>query len=326
MRLTTPVELPKREFQITYNSQMIILGSCFAENIGRRLSVCKFRADVNPFGILYNPLSIATALRRIASGDLFDEGSPEFVFHGERWHSLLHHGDFSRREKSEAVNAVNERLSAAHCALKNLNILTLTFGTAYVYNRKCDDTVVGNCHKMPAGDFVRSLLTVDEAVDALAPQLEELCTALPELKIVLTVSPIRHLRDGAHGNQVSKATLLLAVEELRRRLPGRVFYFPAYEIVLDELRDYRFYDEDMTHPSSLAADYIWECFKSSYFDEATNSLSMQMEEIDRALSHRPFDAESKAHIEFKRKLLLKIEDFKEKYPYFDFSKEIKKLS
>ena len=326
MRLTTPVELPKRDFNITYNSQMMVLGSCFAENIGRHLSACKFRADINPFGILYNPLSIATALKRIVSGEPFNEESPEFVFHGERWHSMLHHGDFSRREKADAINAINERLSAAHSAMKNLNILTLTFGTAYVYKRKCDGTVVGNCHKMPASDFTRSLLTVDEAVEALAPLLEELCTAQPGLKIVLTVSPIRHLRDGAHGNQVSKATLLLAVEELRRRLPGRVFYFPAYEIVLDELRDYRFYDEDMTHPSSLAADYIWECFKNSYFDEATNSLSMQMEEIARALAHRPFDADSKAHIEFKRKLLLKIEDFKEKYPYFDFSKEIQKLS
>lgn len=326
MRLTTPVELPKRDFNITYNSQMMVLGSCFAENIGRRLAACKFRADINPFGILYNPLSIATALKRIVSGEPFNEESPEFAFHGERWHSLLHHGDFSRREKADAINAINERLSAAHSAMKNLNILTLTFGTAYVYKRKCDGTVVGNCHKMPASDFTRSLLTVDEAVEALAPLLEELCTAQPGLKIVLTVSPIRHLRDGAHGNQVSKATLLLAVEELSRRLPGRVFYFPAYEIVLDELRDYRFYDEDMTHPSSLAADYIWECFKNSYFDEATNSLSMQMEEIARALAHRPFDADSKAHIEFKRKLLLKIEDFKEKYPYFDFSKEIQKLS
>ena len=326
MRLTTPVELPKRDFNITYNSQMMVLGSCFAENIGRRLAACKFRADINPFGILYNPLSIATALKRIVSGELFNEESPEFVFHGERWHSMLHHGDFSRREKADAINAINERLSAAHSAMKNLSILTLTFGTAYVYKRKCDGTVVGNCHKMPASDFIRSLLTVDEAVEALAPLLEELCTAQPGLKIVLTVSPIRHLRDGAHGNQVSKATLLLAVEELCRRLPGRVFYFPAYEIVLDELRDYRFYDEDMTHPSSLAADYIWECFKNSYFDEATNSLSMQMEEIARALAHRPFDADSKAHIEFKRKLLLKIEDFKEKYPYFDFSKEIQKLS
>lgn len=322
MRLTTPVELPKRDFEITYDSSLMILGSCFAENIGRRLSVCKFRADVNPFGILYNPLSIATALDRIVAGKPFDDGSPEFVFHGERWHSMLHHGDFSRREKCDAINAVNGRLSAAHSATKNLNILTLTFGTAYVYRRKCDGTVVGNCHKMPASEFERSLLTVEEAADALTPPLDKLCAALPDLKILLTVSPIRHLRDGAHGNQVSKATLLLAVEELRRRFPGRVFYFPAYEILLDELRDYRFYDEDMTHPSGVAANYIWECFKAAYFSEATDALSMQMEEIARALAHRPFDAESQAHIEFKRKLSLKIEGIKEKYPFFDFSKEI----
>ena len=322
MRLTIPVELPKRELEISYATKQMIIGSCFAENIGKRLVACKFRTMLNPFGILYNPLSIAEALRRIVDGRLFSEESPELVFHGERWHSMLHHGDFSRRDKKDVVSAVNSSLESARSFLAGLDLLTLTFGTAYVYRRKSDNMVVGNCHKIPGCEFTRSLLTVDEIVTATAQAFEQVRTLSPDVKLLLTVSPIRHIRDGAHGNQVSKAVLLLAVEELKKRFPGSVFYFPAYEIVLDELRDYRFYAEDMLHPSDATIGYVWDCFKASYFSDATDGLTAQVEEIMRGLSHRPFDPESQSHKDFKSKLLLKIEAVKEKNPFFDFSNEI----
>lgn len=322
MRLTIPVELPQRELDISYATKQMIIGSCFAENIGKRLVACKFPVLLNPFGILYNPLSIAEALQRIADGRLLAEESPEFVFHDERWHSMLHHGDFSHRNKADVISAVNGSLERAHLFLSGLDLLTLTFGTAYVYRRKSDNMVVGNCHKIPGGEFTRSLLTVDEIVAAIVAAFEKVSRLSPDVKLLLTVSPIRHMRDGAHGNQVSKAVLLLAVEELKRRLPGRVFYFPAYEIVLDELRDYRFYAEDMIHPSDATAGYVWDCFRASYFDDATTALATQVEEIVRALSHRPFDPQAQAYKDFKSKLLLKIESVKEKNPFFDFSNEI----
>ncbi len=299
----------------------MIMGSCFAENIGKRLVACKFPVMLNPFGILYNPLSIAAALRRIVAGELFTEESPELAFHGERWHSMLHHGDFSRRDKSSLLAAVNGSIESAREHLSGIDLLTLTLGTAYVYRRKSDNMVVGNCHKIPGTEFTRSLLSVGEAVDAIAEAFEQVRSISKDAKMLLTVSPIRHIRDGAHGNQVSKAVLLLAVEELKRCFPGRVFYFPAYEIVLDELRDYRFYAEDMVHPSDVAAGYVWECFRSSYFNGVTDSLASQVEEISRALLHRPFDAEAQSYKDFKQKILTKIVSLKEKYPFFDFSNE-----
>ena len=323
MRLNIPVELPKRELEITHSTTQMILGSCFAENIGKRLVACKFPVTLNPFGILYNPLSIATALDRIIDRKAFSEDSPEIVNWGEQWHSMLHHGDFSRREKNDTLAAVNNSLCTAGEKLEKLDLLTLTFGTAYVYRLKESGMVVGNCHKIPGNEFTRTLLTPSEAVEALTPTFERLLKINPQMKILLTVSPIRHIRDGAHGNQVSKAVLMLTIEELRKAFPEKVFYFPAYEIVLDELRDYRFYDEDMIHPSTTAVNYIWECFRSTYFNEETNNIVVQLEEINRALAHRPFDEKSQAHANFKQKLFLKIESVKEKYPFFDFTNELK---
>lgn len=324
MRLTTPIDLPENELDISYDSGQMIIGSCFAENIGKRLLSCKFRILQNPFGILYNPLSIATALQRIISGKPFTDDSTEIVFHNELWHSMLHHGEFSRKEKEQLLSSINERLSEAHRFIQKLDILTLTLGTAYVYRRKSDGIIVGNCHKIPANEFTRSLVSVDEITDALIPVFETLKKINSKIKFLLTVSPIRHIRDGAHGNQISKSILLLATEELKRRFPDIVFYFPAYEIMLDELRDYRFYDEDLVHPSKMAVDYVWECFRKCYFNDKTDNLAMQIEEINKALSHRPFDATSQAYMDFISKILLKIDDIKKKHTFFDFSNEIEK--
>ena len=325
MRLTTPVALPENELEISYSTKQMIIGSCFAENIGGRLVACKFPVMLNPFGILYNPLSIATALERMEECRLFTENSTELTFHEERWHSMLHHGDFSRAGKEELIENINSRLTQASKWIKETELLSLTFGTAYVYRRKSDNMVVGNCHKIPSTQFERSLLSPSEIVTAMSIILERLFSRNYAMKVMLTVSPIRHFRDGAHGNQVSKATLLLAVDELQKRFPGKIFYFPSYEIVLDELRDYRFYAEDMLHPSPIAANYIWERFGECYFSEETKSIAAKVEEINRALAHRPINGASAAHADFKSKLLLKIERLTEKYPFFDFSKETEQL-
>lgn len=322
MRFSTYVEIPENNLILSHETGIMMLGSCFIQNIGQKLDECKFKADINPFGVLYNPSSICETLEYICSDGLFDEASEEIFFNNEMWHSWLHHGDFSRRERGELVTAVNERLTAARDALASLDVLVLTFGTAYVYRKASDGRVVCNCHKMPQSGFTRSLLTVDEIVSIVSSAMDKLLVRRPSLKILFTVSPIRHLRDGAHDNQISKATLLLAVEELRRRYPAATHYFPSYEIVLDELRDYRFFAEDMVHPSSVAVEYIWERFSETYFSPATKKLNQELKEIARALAHRPFDASSQAHRTFLSKIMLKIDDIRKKYPYFDFGKEI----
>lgn len=322
MRFSTYVETPKDTFALSHKTGIMMLGSCFAQNIGQKMTECKFNIEINPFGTLYNPCSICEALEYICSDRLFDETSDELFFHNEMWHSWLHHGDFSRKERIEVVEAVNERLLSARVSMASMDVLMLTFGTAYVYRKTSDGRVVGNCHKMPQSGFVRSLLAVDEVVERVSGVIDALLSCRPTLKILFTVSPIRHLRDGAHDNQISKATLLLAIEKLRGIYPATVHYFPSYEIVLDELRDYRFFAEDMVHPSQVALEYLWERFADSYFSSETVTLNAELKDIARALAHRPFNASSQAHRTFLSKIMLKIEDIRKKYPYFDFEKEI----
>lgn len=322
MRFTTEVDLPLHELDISHATPMMLMGSCFAQNMGQFLLDNKFCADVNPFGIMYNPLSIATALKRIANGRVFDNASPEVVFHNGLWHSLLHHGDFSRCTKDELIEAVNARLLSAKKNLEKCELMILTFGTAYVYRLADGGAVVGNCHKLPQKMFTRTLLSVKEITDAMQPLLKELLSLHPGMKILFTVSPIRHLRDGAHDNQLSKATLLLAIEELRRLFPHATHYFPSYEILIDELRDYRYYARDMVHPSEVAVDYLWECFSKCYFSQQTINLNQRVADVRRALAHRPFNVDSCEYHEFIGKILLKIEELREKYPYFDFDNEI----
>ncbi len=323
MRFSTPIEISQKT-TITHKSEIMLLGSCFVQNIGGKLRELRFKADVNPFGILYNPLSISAAIKRITAGEKFHSLSPELLFHNEQWHSMLHHSDFSHRDKEQTIQLINDRLSAAHNRLPSLDVLVITLGTAYAY--KMDGKTVGNCHKLPAKNFERCLLSVDETVEELGNTIKILTELRPNLKILFTVSPIRHLRDGAHANQLSKATLLLAVDKLCNMLPGNCEYFPAYEIVLDELRDYRFYAEDMTHPSSVATEYIWERFSDFCFDRTEQMLNKEITEIVRAMSHRPFDEESAAYHTFIENVHKKITNIIEKHPYIDFEKDLSRCN
>lgn len=320
MQLTTPVTLPKSNLEITHKSKIVLLGSCFAQNIGQRLQMGKFNVCVNPFGIIYNPLSIATVLKRATDCELFTPQSPEIVENAQRWHSLLHHGDFSRNTREELLETVNTALHTAHNHIKTADILIITFGTAYVYTH-CSGLIVSNCHKLPASSFTRRLMSIEEITDAMTTALAPIVAARPNVKIIFTVSPIRHLRDGAHDNQMSKATLLLAVQRLQERFGQCCAYFPAYEIVLDELRDYRFYAEDMTHPSPVAVEYIWQKFTETYISNDSRKLCQTIEDINRALAHRPFDASSNTYKSFMQGTLKKIESLLQQHPYLHFEKE-----
>ena len=319
MNLYTRVELPTDLPKLTHAHRLLLLGSCFAAGMGERLAEAKFRCDVNPYGILYNPHSISAALREIVAGRSYD--LPDLFFFQERWHSPMHHGDFSSPDAEETLQRINERISQAYKQMFQTDYLLLTFGTAWVYEQKETGRLVANCHKLPEKEFTRRRLSADEIVKDYTSLLSELLTHNPQLKVMFTVSPIRHVRDGLHANQLSKATLLLAIEGLQTAFPESVFYFPAYELILDELRDYRFYAEDMVHPSAVAVDYVWERFSSVCFAEETLQIIEESENIRRALAHKPFHPESEEYKRFLGQIVLKIERLNGKYPYLDFQKE-----
>ncbi len=323
MEFRTIVPLGKTELSISHKDPLLLLGSCFTENIGNKLIENRFRADLNPFGILYNPASILKALSLLTAPKEF---TPVHLIEHERlFHSFMHHSNFSSGSQEECLQQINNRLTTAAARLKEASVLIITFGTAYIYTLKETGEVVSNCHKLPERYFNRSLLTVDAIVAGWKELLNTLWNYNPELKILYTVSPIRHLKDGAHGNQISKATLLLAVEELIKENPEKSFYFPAYEIMIDELRDYRFYAEDMVHPSRLAIEYIWEQFSNHLFPAESKELLRNWQQLRKAINHKPFQPDSEAHKKFIYQTLLKMERLNEKFPYFDIEKEIEQL-
>ena len=319
MNLNTPVEIPSGFIPIHHAQRLLIMGSCFAENIGTLLAENKFQVDINPFGILYNPLSISMALREIIRKRLYEES--DLFSYREYWHSPMHHGSFSAATPEEVVRNIRVRLEQAHKEVKQLDWLMLTFGTAYVYEQKKTGKVVANCHKLPEKDFVRRRLETDEITEDYIQLLDELISLNPKIKILFTVSPIRHVRDGMHANQLSKSVLLLAIDRLMQRYPQATFYFPSYEIILDELRDYRFYADDMVHPSSLAVNYLWERFSETFFRPEPQALIKEGATIRKAIAHKPFHPESEEYKRFLGQIVLKIERLNEKYPYLDFEKE-----
>ncbi|WP_294477855.1 GSCFA domain-containing protein [uncultured Bacteroides sp.] len=319
MDFRTPIELPVGLPPITHAGRILLMGSCFAENIGLRLTDAKFQIDMNPFGILYNPFSLSAALVEILKGKVYQE--QDLFSYKDLWHSPMHHGSFSASTPEATLRNINIRLQQAHQSIQELDWLILTFGTAYVYEQKETGRVVSNCHKLPEKHFHRRLLSVDEIVSEYTSLITSVAARNPKLKILFTVSPIRHIRDGMHANQLSKSTLLLAIDRLQQLFSACVFYFPSYEILLDELRDYRFYADDMLHPSPLAVHYLWSRFSDTFFPVETKEVILAVEDIYKGLAHKPFHPESEAYQRFLGQIVLKIERLNGKYPYLDFQKE-----
>ena len=281
MKLQTIVDIKPSKWKIGYEDKILMLGSCFSDEIGRQMEERKMQVTCNPFGTLYNPLSIANAIHMTEL--------PELVEYDGLWHSMAHHGSFSRATKEEAEKAVAESIETMQRALEEATVVIVTFGTAWVYELSAishqPSVIVGNCHKMPEKWFSRRRLTVEEIVEAWQPILAQYA----DKKWLFTVSPIRHVRDGLHENQVSKATLLMAVERLVESQKSKVEsrYFPSYEIVMDELRDYRFYADDLVHPSNMAVEYIWERFCETFCTSQTiNAMHIAHKEWKFA-RHRP---------------------------------------
>lgn len=261
MKLQTIVDIPASPWKIGYEDRILLLGSCFSDEIGAQMKQRYLNVTCNPFGTLYNPLSIANAIN--FQLPITHDQLPLVEYDG-MWHSMAHHGSFSRATKEEACGAVKASVETMQKTLQEATVVIVTFGTAWVY--EMDGAIVGNCHKLPEKNFTRRRLTVDEIVAAWKPILER----YPDKHWLFTVSPIRHIKDGLHENQLSKATLLQVVEVISNQ-SSVVSYFPSYEIMLDELRDYRFYADDLVHPSSLAVQYIWERFTDTFCTNQTKN-------------------------------------------------------
>lgn len=320
MEFRTKIDIPAFGFDISYASRCIFVGSCFAENIGNKLAATKIHTSVNPTGILYNPLSICKSIKNALSGKKY---SDEDVFLlGGMWNSFDFHSRFSNLDKASCIASINAATEVFANEIRNADVMFVTFGTAFVYELADTREVVCNCHKLPENRFVRRLLKPQEIVESWSECVNYLQEANPKLRIVFTVSPIRHWRDGAHQNQVSKSTLHLAIDALNARF-GNTFYFSAYEIMMDELRDYRFYAADMVHPSETAVQYIWERFGEAFFSEKTKVNIARIGKVIAAANHRPTNPQSDEYKKFCCRMLDEIEKMKLEFGGIDFGKEEK---
>ena len=320
MPFFTEIQIPAYSCQLDYSKRMMLLGSCFSENIGQKLLDLKFSVDMNPFGILYNPDSIANSLEILLEKKIF---TADDLFQDQGvWNSFYHHSRFSDVDQGKVLEKINERISSSHDFLGKADFLAITFGTAWVYQLKQTGQIVSNCHKISAAGFNRFRLDVEQITNRYSKLLQDLLQFNPDLKFIFTVSPIRHWKDGAVENQLSKATLLLAIDKLIKEFSENTCsYFPSYEIMMDELRDYRFYAEDMLHISPVATDYIFGRFCNAMVSAESMEISAKVARIIRSVQHRPFNPSSSEYEKFLRVNLAEIEKLNAKFPFLDWSEE-----
>lgn len=308
----TNVEIPASKIKLSHKTKILALGSCFAENIGIKLTNAGFDIDVNPFGVLFNPISISNSLELLLNEKVFTIN--DIFMHNHLWQSFSHSSYFSDTTAENCLQKINTRLTHASKLLRHADVLIITLGTSWVYEDIRTSTVVSNCHKLPATTFIRSRLTVEKIVETYVTLINQLVAIRPQLQLIFSVSPVRHWKDGAHDNNLSKSTLLLAIDQLQQQFDN-LHYFPAYEIQLDELRDYRFYATDMLHPSELAVQHIWNKFSNTYFDSTTCSIAKEMEQLHKDLSHRPLLPESVEFQHFLHTIEKRKKKIIEKYPF-----------
>ena len=314
----TILPIPISDVRVNHQENILGIGSCFVENIGDLLRTYKFPCLLNPLGILYNPISIQQSIELLLSNATFTPN--DLVENQGIWYSFAHHGSFSHPQATTVLNQINQSLAQARAHLQTTKILLITLGTASVFIHKNTSKVVANCHKFPANHFEKKQLTVEQVQSALKDCLVKVKDNHPQISVILTLSPVRHIRDGLLDNQRSKATLLLAIAQVEQEL-SYVNYFPAYELVMDDLRDYRFYESDLIHPNQQAIAYIWEAFKKTYCSDVSLQLLATITKILQASQHRPFHVQTPAHQRFLKQQLQKIAQLESKYPFLDFGKE-----
>ncbi len=324
-KFQTEVKIPDFGWKTGYNKVTMFMGSCFTENIGNKMMTLKYPVDLNPFGILYNPISIAQGLRYLLEKKEFT--LDHLIKHDGLYHSFHHHGRFSSPDAEKTLSEINHRIQTSFQFLQKAGFLFLSFGTAWVYEYKTTGQTVSNCHKIPDKEFKRFRLTPGEIIEEYRQILPEIWKINPGLKIIFTVSPIRHWKDGAVENQRSKATLLLAIDNIIRGYGEESCnYFPSYEIMMDELRDYRFYGEDMIHLSSSAINHIWSIFQNTLIEEESKNISKKIQNLITAVNHKPYNMVTDEHLHFLRESLKKTQLLQENFPYLNLSHEINLLS
>ncbi|MCX6301469.1 MAG: GSCFA domain-containing protein [Bacteroidia bacterium] len=320
MELRTTFKIDPSAEKITYDDPVMFIGSCFAISIGKQFETGHLPVMINPSGTVYNPVSVINTLDTILDSKEYTD--KDLYNDNGTWLSFNHYTDFSSDNKEEILKNINDRSREARESLSKAKFLFITFGTARVYRWKESGKIVSNCHKIQASQFTHELLAVEDIVNMWTRQLDRLKSLYPRLRVVFTISPVRHWKDGPHGNQVSKSTLFLAVEKLLDH-PSHPGYFPAYELVMDDLRDYRFYDNDLLHPSETAVEYLWNSFSDCYFDNETIELWKEIDKIARAVSHRIGTGSSEKIKTFAKSILKRIDSVSAKKPSVNLASERK---
>lgn len=320
MQLQTKIPIHQQEPKIDYNSEVLLVGSCFVENIGKKLEFFKFKNLLNPFGILFHPEAIAGFFKNVKEEKIYSE--EDVFFHQERWLSFDAHSVVSKPKKEDLIQLLNEKSKTTKLQLQKATHVIITLGTAWGYELKSTGKTVANCHKVPQREFQKQLQSVESIFSNLKNIVEVISEVNPKTTVIFTISPVRHIKDGFVENQRSKAHLIAAVHRLIEESDfskTKISYFPSYEIMMDELRDYRFYAEDMIHPSQLAVDYIWNRFSEAWIAPEAKATMKEVETIQRGLQHRPFNEQSEQHQKFLQDLEQKKQQLQSQFPYIRFS-------
>ncbi|GAA4893019.1 GSCFA domain-containing protein [Flaviramulus aquimarinus] len=320
MKLQTKMPLDKQSKNvIDYNSNALLLGSCFSENIGKKLDYFKFQNLQNPFGILFHPKAIETLITNAINKKEYLE--KDVFFHNEQWHCFDAHSKLSNTSKKDLLNELNNQIRLTTKQIQESTHIIITLGTSWVYRFIETNNIVANCHKVPQKQFKKELLSAEEMLNTLTNISDLIQSINLEASIIFTVSPVRHLKDGFVENTQSKAHLISAIHQFLNQKPSsncQSYYFPSYEIMMDELRDYRFYNDDMIHPNQTAINYIWDTFKSVWISDESFKIMDNVETIQKGLQHKAFNAESKAHQNFVQKLKVKINKLQNQFPHIKF--------
>lgn len=316
MQLQTLVPVQPLNNKINYHSKIVSVGSCFAVNMAQRFKQYQFINTVNPLGILFHPQAISNLVQYAVNNKVFSD--TDVFLHNEIWSCFHAHSDLNELEQEDIVDALNQRIVDFRSNIEQASHFIVTLGTAWVYRFIEANEIVANCHKIPQQKFQKELLSIYECQNAIFQIEAGLRHMNPNLQIIYTISPVRHIKDGFVENQRSKAHLISALHQHLQENQNLNYYFPSYEIMMDELRDYRFYGKDLIHPNELAVDYIWESFVQNCIDPKILPTMKKVDEVQKGLAHRPFNPYSEAHQQFLDKLALKLDDLLEQYPFMNF--------
>jgi len=318
MQFRTKIPIPKTNHPIEYNSKIVSLGSCFAVNMAEKLDYFKFQNVCNPFGILFHPLAIEKLIHFAVSHKVFYEA--DIFFHNERWHCFEAHSDLSDSNKENLLQHLNQITRLSYQQITEATHVIITYGTSWVYRNVESNKIVANCHKVPQKQFTKELLSVKTIQDSIKNTIALIRKVNPNCNFIFTVSPVRHIKDGFVENNVSKSHLISSLHDILNTANCKLQteYFPSYEIMMDELRDYRFYAEDMLHPNQVAVDYSWERFRETYISENDFATMDTVESIQKSLAHRPFNPDSESHLKFETQLTQKITKLVSQYSFMKF--------